>query len=246
MAAFPSFPSGDDRPEPAWPRYAIYYAPEPGSPLAEFGAGWLGRDCATGEGRPMPAVPGVPEDRFAAITRSARDYGFHATLKAPFHLKNERSLAELEAAAQDFAAARAPIVVRLGLRSLGGFLALMTTPPDSRVTTLAADVVRDLDGFRALPSDAELARRREADLSAQQEALLQRWGYPYVMGEFRFHMTLSSRLPDGPEREAIVAALEPRAAAVTRDPVAIDAIALFVQERKGGAFVMVRRFPFTA
>ena len=33
---------------------------------------------------------------------------------------------------------------------------------------------------------------------------------------------------------------------MTRDPVAIDAIALFVQERKGGAFVMVRRFPFTA
>lgn len=246
MASFPSFPPSDDQPGPASPRYAIYYAPKPGSPLAEFGAGWLGRDCATGEERPRPEIPGVSEERFAAITRSARDYGFHATLKAPFHLKPERSLAELEAAVQAFAAARAPLIVHLGLRSLGGFLALMTSPPDSRVTALAADVVRDLDGLRALPSDAELARRREADLSAQQEALLQRWGYPYVMGEFRFHMTLSSRLPDGPERDAIVAALEPRTAAVTRDPVAIDAIALFVQERKGGPFVMVRRFPFEA
>ena len=227
-------------------RWAIYFAPAAGTALHDFGSRWLGRDAASGATVPQPAVPGLDPGRLAALTEDARRYGFHATLKAPFHLKNERSLAELEAAAQDFAAARAPIVVRLGLRSLGGFLALMTTPPDSRVTTLAADVVRELDGFRALPSDAELARRREADLSAQQEALLQRWGYPFVMGEFRFHMTLSSRLPDGPEREAIVAALEPRAAAVTRDPVAIDAIALFVQERKGGAFVMVRRFPFTA
>ena len=246
MAPFPTFPANEAQPEPAWPRWAIYYAPEPGSPLAEFGADWLGRDCATGAERPLPAVAGVPPERFAEITRSARDYGFHATLKAPFHLKADRTLAELEAAAAAFAAARAPIDVKLGLRSLGGFLALMTTPPDGRVTALAADIVRDLDGFRALPSDAELARRRDAGLSAQQEDLLQRWGYPYVMGEFRFHMTLSSRLPDGPGREAIVTALEPRVEAVTRDRLAIDAIALFRQDRKGGPFVMARRFPFGA
>lgn len=244
MAEFPAFPENEVAPEPAWPRYAVYYAPAPGSPLAEFGADWLGRDCATGAGRPPPAVPGVTPVRLAAITESARDYGFHATLKAPFHLKPERPLVALEAAAAAFAAVRRPIEVRLGLRSLGGFLALMMTPPDHRVTTLAADVVQELDGFRALPSDAELARRRESGLSAQQEALLQRWGYPYVMGEFRFHLTLSSRLPDGPEREAIVAALEPRVAAVVAAPAAIDAIALFRQDTPGGPFTMVRRFPF--
>lgn len=244
MAEFPAFPDNEAAPEPAWPRYAIYFAPAPGSPLAEFGADWLGRDCATGVERPQPAVPGVSPDRLAAITDSARNYGFHATLKPPFHLKPERSLAGLEAAASAFAASRTPLQVQLGLRSLGGFLALMMTPPDHRVSALAADVVQDLDGFRALPSDAELARRRESGLSAQQEALLQRWGYPYVMGEFRFHMTLSSRLPDGPERAAVVAALEPRAAPVTTTPTSIDAIALFVQERKGSPFTMLQRFPF--
>lgn len=244
MAQFPAFPEDQARPEPAWPRYAIYFAPEPGSPLAELGADWLGRDCATGVERRLPQVAGVAPERLAAITASARNYGFHATLKAPFHLKAGRGLADLEAAAAAFAAKRTPIPVTLGLRSLGGFLALMMTPPDHRVTALAAEVVQELDGFRALPGEAELARRREASLSAQQEALLQRWGYPYVMGEFRFHMTLTSRLPDGPEREAIVAALEPRVAPVVAAPVAIDAIAVFVQERKGGPFVMVRRFPF--
>lgn len=244
MAQFPAFPETDVPAEPAWPRYALYYAPEPGSPLAELGADWLGRDCATGGERPLPTVPGVSPERLAAITESARGYGFHATLKAPFHLKAGRDLAGLEAAAAGFSAARAPIPVALGLRSLGGFLALMMTPPDHRVLALAADVVQELDGFRALPSDAELARRRESRLSAQQEALLQRWGYPYVMGEFQFHMTLTCRLPDGPEREAIVAALEPRVAPVVAAPLAVDAIALFVQECRGGPFTMVRRFPF--
>lgn len=244
MAQFPAFPAAESRPAPDWPRYAIYYAPAPGSALAELGAGWLGRDCATGDERPLAEVPGVSAERLAEITESARGYGFHATLKAPFHLKAGRSLGELEAAATTFAAQRSPIPVTLGLRSLGGFLALMMTPPDHRVATLAADAVRELDGFRELPGDSELARRRKAGLSPQQDAMLQRWGYPYVMGEFRFHMTLTSRLPDGPEREAVVAALEPRVAPVVADPVAIDAIALFVQAHRGGPFTMVRRFPF--
>lgn len=244
MVQFPEFPANDAQPEPAWSRYAIYFAPEPGSPLAEFGADWLGRDCATGAERVQAGVPGLSPERLSAITASARNYGFHATLKAPFHLKHDRPLEALVDAAAAFAAARAPIIVQLGLRSLGGFLALMMTPPDHRVMALAADVVQELDGFRALPSDAELARRREADLSPQQEALLQRWGYPYVMGEFRFHMTLSSRLPDGPERDSIVAALEPRVAAVTATPSAIDAVALFRQDQPGSPFVMERRFPF--
>lgn len=244
MVQFPAFPEDEARPDPAWPRYAVYYAPEPGSPLAELGAEWLGRDCATGAERPLPRVRGVEPERLAAITESARGYGFHATLKAPFHLKAGRGLAELEDAAAAFAAACTPVPVTLGLRSLGGFLALMMTPPDHRVLALAADVVQQLDGFRALPSEAELARRRKAGLSAQQEALLQRWGYPYVMGEFQFHMTLTSRLPDGPERAAVVAALEPLVAPVVAEPVAIDAIALFVQQSKGGPFLMARRFPF--
>ncbi|EDP64837.1 hypothetical protein BAL199_05234 [alpha proteobacterium BAL199] len=244
MVQFPDFPANDAQPEPAWPRFAIYFAPEPGSPLAEFGANWLGRDCATGVERAQARVPGLSPDRLSAITASARNYGFHATLKAPFHLKQDRPLEALVDAAGSFAATRTPITVQLGLRSLGGFLALMMTPPDHRVMTLAADVVQELDGFRALPSDAELSRRREAELSPQQEALLQRWGYPYVMGEFRFHVTLSSRLPDGPERDSIVAALEPLVAAVTATPSTIDAIALFRQDQPGAPFVMERRFPF--
>ncbi|MEQ8585630.1 MAG: DUF1045 domain-containing protein [Thalassobaculaceae bacterium] len=245
MVDFPSFPDGSgDEPDPAAPRYALYVAPAPGSPLAEFGADWLGRDCATGETRPQPSVAGVEAGRLADLTASARGYGFHATIKPPFYLRAGRSEAELVAAFAAFAASREAFDVRLGLRSLGGFLALMMTPPDHRMNALAADAVRELDPFRAPPSAAELDRRRAAGLSAQQETLLQQWGYPYVMGEFRFHMTLSARLPDGPERDAVVAALAPRAETVTAEPFRVDAVALFKQPEKGADFVQVQRFGF--
>jgi putative phosphonate metabolism protein len=245
MVDFPSFPDGAaSEPDPQAPRYALYVAPEPGSPLAEFGADWLGRDCATGERRQQPVVDGLSAGRLAELTESARSYGFHATIKPPFYLRAGRSEAELVEAFAAFARGREPFDVQLGLRSLGGFLALMMTPPDHRMNALAADAVRDLDPFRALPSDSELARRRESGLSAQQETLLQHWGYPYVMGEFRFHMTLSARLPDGPERDAIVAALAPRAEAVTAERFRVDAVALFKQPHKGADFVQVTRFGF--
>lgn len=245
MVEFPSFPgSGTGEPDPQAPRYALYVAPEPGSALAEFGADWLGRDCVTGETRAQPDVPGLSAKRLAELTASARGYGFHATIKPPFYLREGRSEAELLDAFAAFARTREPFEVRLGLRSLGGFLALMMTPPDHRMSALAANAVRDLDPFRALPSEAELARRRESGLSAQQETLLQQWGYPYVMGEFRFHMTLSARLPEGAERDAMVAALAPRADAVTTEPFRVDALALFKQPSRGADFIQVERFGF--
>lgn len=245
MVEFPSFPgNGTSEPDPEAPRYALYVAPEPGSPLSEFGADWLGRDCATGERRPQPDVDGLSADRLAELTESARGYGFHATIKPPFYLRAGRSEAELVEAFGAFAKGREPFEINLGLRSLGGFLALMMTPPDHRMSALAADAVRDLDPFRALPSAAELARRRKSGLSAQQDTLLQQWGYPYVMGEFRFHMTLSARLPEGPERDVIVAALTPRAEVVTAVPFRVDALALFKQPRKGADFIQVERFGF--
>src|SRR5690554_5056560 len=65
-------------------RYAIYYAPEPGSPLDRFGAAWLGRSAWTGEPVAQPAVEGLDPEQLAAMTAEPRLYGFHGTLKPPF------------------------------------------------------------------------------------------------------------------------------------------------------------------
>jgi ribose 1,5-bisphosphokinase len=67
-------------------RYALYFAPQPGSPWAEAGNGWLGRDAERGIDIAQAQVPRIPAVLLSQLTSGARRYGFHATLKAPFHL----------------------------------------------------------------------------------------------------------------------------------------------------------------
>ena len=65
------------------PRYAIYYAPAPGSGLDRFGATLLGYDAFTGKDLPFPEdILQVAPD-WRGLTGDPRKYGFHATLKAP-------------------------------------------------------------------------------------------------------------------------------------------------------------------
>ena len=69
-----------------------------------------------------------------------------------------------------------------------------TSGPHSPLQALADECVERLDEFRAPPSEAELARRRRAQLTEAQEAMLVRFGYPYVLNTWFFHMTLTRRL----------------------------------------------------
>jgi hypothetical protein len=104
---------------------------------------------------------------------------------------------------------------------------------------VAEACVRDLDGFRAPASDAELARRRKAGLSPRQDALLIRWGYPYVFEEFRFHLTLTGKLPGEtlPLWTQTLARYLPDLPA----PFVVDQIAL-CGEREDGRFEMLHRY----
>ena len=80
------------------PRYAIYYAPAPGSGLDRFGAALLGYDAFTGKDLPFPEdiLQAAPDWR--GLTGDPRKYGFHATLKAPMSLAPGRTEAELVSA----------------------------------------------------------------------------------------------------------------------------------------------------
>ena len=184
-------------------RFAIYAVPgsgptdAAGTLLRAKAEQWLGRSVA-GD----PVAPGVPAGwtRAAvdAITASARRYGFHATLKAPFRLAEGRTQQELDAALARFAAGRAGAdVPRLSLARLGGFFALVPGAAAAELHALADEVVAGFDGFRAPATAAELARRDPASLTARQRELLKAWGYPYVLDEFRFHLTLTDRIPAG-------------------------------------------------
>ena len=227
-------------------RYAIYYAPEDSTNLWRFGTEWLGRDPLSGEALPQPAPGGLAPSFVAAATESPRHYGFHATLKPPFALAPGTYAAHLIHALDEFAARQAPFEApKLDLTRLGRFLAFTLAEPDPRMAALADACVRDFDRFRAPPPPEETEKRRAAGLSARQEELLARWGYPYVMEEFRFHMSLTGSLPAG-DLDRIETALRPVAAPFCAAPLSIGSVCLYWQKTRATPFTLIRRFAFRA
>ena len=85
------------------PRYAIYFVPPAACGLYRFGAGFLGYDCYTGESLRHPQGIALTASEWAQLTREPRKYGFHATLKAPFHLLPPLTEADLTAATDETA-----------------------------------------------------------------------------------------------------------------------------------------------
>jgi putative phosphonate metabolism protein len=224
-------------------RYAIYFAPAPGSPLARFGAEWLGYDVASGKTMPQPALATIDAERLRTITAEPRRYGFHATLKPPFVLAVGCTVEELEEAAVALAREEAPFEApSLRLSCISGFWALTLSAPCPPFHALADHCVSALDRFRAAPSAEELARRRRARLTARQEELLARWGYPYVMDEFRLHLTLTGRL-DAAAGALVARELELLVAPLCREPLRIDALSLFHQPNHDAPFRLVQRYP---
>src|SRR5262249_19832917 len=124
-------------------RFAVYFTPEPDSPLARFGAAALSYDCATDESVPQLALAGIdPEQAARAATEPAR-YGFHATLMAPFALANGRSADDLAAAIDAFAKNRAPVALGLlKVASIGRFVALIPAGSQDPVAQLAAECLQ--------------------------------------------------------------------------------------------------------
>jgi hypothetical protein len=208
------------RKDPA--RYAIYYAPKPLSPLERFGTTWL--------------------DRRVPATEAPRVYGFHATLKAPFSLLPRHSVESLREALSAFARRRAAFdAPPLRLAEIGAFIALFLQEPSMRMQQLADDCVREFDVFRASATAAEIERRRSAGLTERQDALLLQWGYPYVLEEWRFHMTLTGKLARQ-DRARTLEELWPLAEPHCRHPLRVEEIALFEQSAPGRTFACIGRY----
>jgi putative phosphonate metabolism protein len=224
------------------PRYAIYYVPPAGSALERFGAALLGYDARSGSELAFPddVVQMAPDWR--DLTKDARKYGFHATLKAPFALASGTTEAELVAACEAFADAPRPIPVIVPVvDSIDGFIAMMPSEPSVELELLAADCTRDFDPFRAPLTPEDRERRNPAKLTPKQRERLDRWGYPYVMEDFRFHMTLTCRLTAA-RREPVLAMLQSRFSDLGLDTLAINRIALFCQDNAASRFRIVQHW----
>jgi putative phosphonate metabolism protein len=222
------------------PRFAIYFVPAADTAFYRFGAAVLGYDCYTGEPVARLRHVALTEAEWAALTAEPRTYGFDATLKAPFRLRDELDPADLLADLRMLAASITAIPTLepvVGL--IGGFVAVVPATASPALGRLAADCVTAFERFRLPMTEQERSKRLAAGLSRQQTANLDRFGYPYVFEEFRFHMTLTGRVePD--RRTAIHALLQNEfARACGAEPVRLDRLALARQDRPGAAFRVI-------
>jgi putative phosphonate metabolism protein len=223
-----------------FPRYAIYFAAARGGALDRFGAQHLGYDAWSGDDLPFP--DGLPPD-WRELTGDPRKYGFHATLKAPFALAPGESEASLTAACADFTRTprQIPIIAPV-VNTISGFIAVVPAEPSDAIVQFAADCVRAFDPFRAPLTAEDRARRKPGMLTLRQRDYLGRWGYPYVMEEFRFHMTLTGRL-DSIRRGPVLDLLNHRFQRIGLRSLAIDAIALFKQTGAPSRFRIIGEWP---
>ena len=240
------------------PRYAIYFAPAEGTPLARFGETVLGR-TATSPVRDIPAedisagsmAPAVshrttgrfPDQvRWLQLTGSAAHYGFHATLKAPFELDDGTSYQALAEAMVRFARDQAPVVLDgLAPRHLAGFAALTMIQQPAALSALAMQIVEVFEPYRQSLSAEDIERRRPESLTTRQLYLLQRYGYPYVDDEFRFHMTLYGQIDA--QDEDYVRWLESLYAEQVPQTPLLDRIALYGQTDRHAPFVELLAAP---
>ncbi len=231
-------------------RYAIYLAPPPTSALWRFGCDVLGRDAVSGAQGSSFAIDGIDAQSWRELTAEPRRYGFHATLKAPFRLKDNTSLDELVQAVAALAGALAPFeagplsVSTIAAGAKRAFIALTPIAPSKELAELEAVVVRSLDRFRAPLTESERLRRKPEHLSPRQRETLESWGYPYALDEFRAHFTLTNAVI---EAETIAAALALEFARCVAPPLlSVDAVVLFVQNSVEDDFAVLRRFPLGA
>lgn len=232
---------GGDHPErPGRPyrRYALYFAPPADHPLGQAGATWLGRDAHAGQPLTPPASPERAEPW---------RYGFHATLKAPLRLAAGASEADFLQAVSDLAATRPRFAMpTLTVAQLGDFLALRPSAPlapDHPLQRLADTCVIELDRWRAPMDAAEQARRLQPGYTPRQREHLLRHGYPHVLQDWRFHMTLSDSLKSW--SAAAVAQLTAQAqthfAPALQAPLCCDALCVFVEPAPGAPLVLAHR-----
>ncbi|MDQ0321311.1 putative phosphonate metabolism protein [Pararhizobium capsulatum DSM 1112] len=214
-------------------RYAIYYTPSMHDPLSVAAASWLGRNVYSGEACEPPSIPGFSRQEVAFHTAVPRRYGFHGTIKAPFRLHPDETEASLLKFMMQFASAAMPFEIpRLEVSRLGSFYGLMSASECAEMNYFAASVVEAFDRFRAPLSEAEIDRRDSDSLTAPQFANLHRWGFPYVMDEFRFHMMLTGALHSN-LRDRFEKALREYFGHFLSEPIKVASLALFIEPEPG-------------
>ena len=225
---------------PALPRHAVYFAPPPQHPLWVLGCHWLGRAADDAGSAGAPAGP---------LVATPWRYGFHATLKAPMALADDEHAAGWLAAVGAVAARHRPFdLPALHVARLADFIALRPARAARCDPSAAAPGrrLRDRAGplARAAPGAARPVSARQTPLDARQRANVDRFGYPHVLDDWRFHMTLSNDMAgENAERIAELQAAAARHFAPALGlPLRCEHLCVFVEPGPGQPFELRHRF----
>lgn len=210
-------------------RYAVYFCPSEGSVLADFGRDWLA----------IEAVPGIAPIRLRALLADVRRYGWHATVCAPAALANGIGYATLRQTLIELATHIDAFELPLRLDRLAGFLALRPTAGEAAIGELAERCLRGLHALRAAPTQQAM-QRRASGLDEVELALLQQYGYPYVLERYRFHMTLAASAHAAEEAALHKWLMSRLGSELSAD---IDALTICCEAEPGRDFEVVERIP---
>jgi hypothetical protein len=213
---------------PSHTRYAIYYTPQPGTALAAFGRSWFGR---ANDGVTLQAFSdaGLSGTSFAKLAVAPGRYtGLHALFRAPFAPRDGIGLEAIKTRLVNFAARRQPVAPGpVTLSRSGRSLVLRPVEATPALDWLAAQCVASFEDFAAPPSDVEREEfGRGSQLSDYQRLLLESFGDPYVLSEYRFSITLTGPL-DAAHLDRVAQALWPVLEEICASGVTVDGLSLF-------------------
>ena len=231
--------AGNGNEASAGSRYAVYFRTAPSSELYRFGAAALRYDCYTGvDVAPLFDAAVSPAD--GPSSRANPTYGFHATLKAPFRLRPEYHESDLLDSFRTFVSVTHHLpTIMPSFEVFDSFIAIVPLDAHPVLDALATACVQAFDLFRTPMTAEERARRVGPGLSLRQSQNIDRWGYPYVFEDFRFHMTLTGRIQ--PDRRAAILSLlqEQFSKCHGEHPIAVNGIALLRQDHPDARFRVI-------
>lgn len=206
-------------------RFAIAWVPQPGSPLARFGASWTGWCADAAERRPRlnrPGLPFAPEQ----VARPLEYHGLHGVIRAPFRFRPgrsawvfERELAALSESLDAFTLPR----LSVGVVDARIVLTPAATPP------ALARFIATINA-RIAPFDASAEDQTALDIPATQTPC----------AEPRFMMPLTRRLAPE-EAEALAQPLARVLEPILAEPQQIDDFALMGDPGGGRALRVIER-----
>lgn len=163
---------------------------------------------------------------------------------APFRLADDVSPTELVQEMSSWAERQHRFELQVEPASLGRFIALRPASEagDAAMRELATSALHRFAWMQAPLSSQDLDRRLKAPLTDRQRALLMDWHYPYVLDEFRFHMTLTDALDDTHHRQPLIDWWQEEVRRL--GPLPIHGVAIFVEPEPSAPFVLWQRFAF--